>query len=282
MKTSRIVPLLVLVVLLASACRGSVKDAATDDTGKPPEQPSGEITVFAASSLTDAFNEIGEAFERVHPGTSVRFNFGGSGALRQQLEQGAPGDVFASADARQMEAAVNAGLVAGTPAAFARNRLVVIAPRDNPGRIGGVETLDRPGLKLVLAGPGVPAGAYARAVLERLGKETSSRILANVRSEESNVRAVVTKVQLGEADAGIVYASDVTPAVAPRLHVFAIPDALNVIADYPITALARARNARTAAAFVDFVRGQPGQAILARHGFIIDATTSARPPGTAP
>jgi molybdate transport system substrate-binding protein len=246
---------------------------ATPGASAPAAAQSGELTVFAAASLADAFDELGGLFESQQPGSRLRFNYGASSQLRAQLEQGARGDVFASADQPQMDQARAAGLIAGDAPVFVRNELVLIMPRDNPGRIESLADLARPGPRLVTTGPQVPIGAYARQVLAKLGDDPAygadfaPRVLANVRSEEDNVRAVVAKVQLGEADAGIVYTSDVTPSVAPEVRTLAIPEAVNVVASYPIAVLQGARQPALAQRFVDLALSDAGQAVLARHGF---------------
>ncbi len=232
------------------------------------------LTVFAAASLSEAFADLGLRFERRHPGTAVRFNFAGSQQLAAQLEQGAPADVFAPADEQWMKFAAAEAGIAGPSPTFARNSLVVIVPRSNPGHIRGLADLGRPGIKLVIGDPAVPAGKYARQVIANLGArpefgaEFARRALANVVSEEENVKGVVGKVQLAEADAGIVYSSDLTPRVARRVRALAIPAAANVIAGYRIAVMTAARHPAAARAFLEFVRGREGQAILARHGFL--------------
>jgi molybdate transport system substrate-binding protein len=232
------------------------------------------LTVFAAASLKDAFGEVARVLARRNPPIDVRYNFAGSQQLVLQLQQSARADVFASADQRWMQTARDGGLVAGTPAIFARNRLLVITPAANPGRVDRLQDLSHKGLKLVLAAEAVPAGKYAREALGRLaaapgfGSDYSSRVLHNVVSQEENVKAVVAKVQLGEADVGIVYLSDVTPAVRHAVHVIEIPDRYNVIASYPIAALQGAGHPDAARAFVDFVLSPEGQAILTRWGFL--------------
>jgi molybdate transport system substrate-binding protein len=231
------------------------------------------VTVFAAASLTDAFSALGQRFEQEHPGTLVKFNFAGSQALATQMEQGAVADVFASADQRWMQYAEQHHLLGGPARIFARNRLVVITPRANPGSIDRLEDLARPRLRLVLAAAQVPVGNYSREALRRLsagpehGADYGRRVLANLVSEEENVRGVVAKVQLGEADAGIVYATDVTNATRSRFRVLEIPDASNPIAEYPIAPTAGARG-ELAAAFVASVFSPAGQAILAERGFL--------------
>ncbi len=237
------------------------------------ESPS-TLTVFAAASLTEAFQELGKTMERREPGLSVRFNFAGSQQLALQMEQGASADVFASADQRWMTYVSERHLLADTPATFVRNRLVVIVPKANPARITRLEQLSRSGIKLVLAAEVVPVGKYSRQALRQLTKapgfpvDYEARVLANTVSQEENVKAVVAKVQLGEADAGIVYRSDVTRAIAPKVRVIDIPDDYNVLASYPIATLARAQNAKAARAFVALVLSADGQRVLQQHGFL--------------
>ncbi len=239
------------------------------------------LTVLAAASLTEAFGDIARQFEQENPGTRVRFNYGGSQQLVLQIEQGANADVFASADERWMKAVTDSGFAAGAPAVFAHNRLVVIVPAANPGRIDRLQDLSRRGLKIVLAAGAVPVGRYTRQMLEQLSAapgftaDFSARVLANVVSQEENVKAVSTKVQLGEADAGIVYRSDVTPSVARVTQMLDIPDEYNVIATYPIVGLRQSTNQEAARRFVAYVLGAAGQRALAARGFI-----SGEPTGT--
>lgn len=232
------------------------------------------LTVFAAASLTDAFTEFGGLLERASPGLTVRFNFAGSQQLVAQLEHGAPADVFASADERWMNRAVELGLIGGRPATFARNRMVVIVPASNPGRIRRLQDLARPGIKLVLAAEAVPAGRYARAQLERLDSAPgmpagfAHAVLANVVSNEEDVRAVVARVQLGEADAGLAYRSDVTPQVAPHVRVLDIPDRWSIVAAYPVAVLAGSGHQADARAFVVALLGPEGRRALEHHGLL--------------
>jgi molybdate transport system substrate-binding protein len=228
------------------------------------------LKVFAAASLTDAFNEIGTNFEAANSGVTVTFNFAGSQALRIQIEEGAPADIFASANQTEMNALVTSAHVAeGTPQVFLTNELIVIMPADNPAALENLEDLANSGVKLVLAAEEVPVGRYARQALEAMngqfGTDFSSTVLANIVSNEANVNQVLTKVQLGEADAGIVYTSDAV--AAPELQTIEIPAELNVIAQYPIAPLAESPNSDLAEAFVAYVLSSEGQSILEKWGF---------------
>jgi molybdate transport system substrate-binding protein len=263
--------LFAIVALLASACGDDSSDEPTGDaTSAAESQLSGSITVFAAASLTDAFTEIGEAFKEANPDVAVEFSFLGSPALRTQIEEGAPADVFASANTSQMDPLVEAGL-ANEPSIFVHNSLIVITPGDNPGEVNTLADLQKPGLKLVLAAEEVPVGGYSREMLSNaeaeLGAGFAEAVLANLVSNESNVKQVVAKVQLGEADAGVVYGSDVTPDVAPELHTVEVPESVNVGADYPIAVLKDGGNVEVAQAFIEFVLSTEGQTILAKWGF---------------
>jgi molybdate transport system substrate-binding protein len=234
----------------------------------------GELTVYAAASLTDAFNEIKGEIERVNPGLKITYSFAGSNALRTQLEQGAKADVFASADQVQMDNALKSGLVADKGTEFVRNRLVVIVSKNNSAKIEKLQDLAKPGVKFVTAQKDVPVGNYTIQALEKMSKDATfgsdyqSKVEANIVSREANVRQVVSKVQLGEADAAVVYLSDVTPKIAPELQTFDIPDAFNTIASYPIAPLKAAANPAGAKVFVDYVLGEKGQAILKKNNFV--------------
>ncbi len=223
------------------------------------------LTVFAASSLTEAFNEMAGAFEAANPGVNVDLNFAGSSTLSTQILQGAPADVFASADVRQMEAV--AGEVTGTPRRFAGNSLVIVTPEGSS--LQTPEDLAEPGTLLVLAGPDVPAGRYALESLDKLnalyGDDFSARVLKNLVSEETNVRQVAAKVALGEADAAIVYATDA--AVVEGIRTIDLPDAYNVEAAYTIAVVKESTQRELGERFLEFVLSDEGQAILARHGF---------------
>jgi molybdate transport system substrate-binding protein len=263
---------LVLAAAMLGGCASPARPASMPVSGSGARE--GELIVFAAASLTEAFTELGAALTAAHPGVRVIFNFGGSQQLAQQLAQGAPADLFASANRRQMAVAVDAGRVGSdTAQVFACNRLVVVYPVANHAGLATLHDLAAPGLKLVLAAPEVPVGGYARDFLDRAavaadyGPAYSAAVLANVVSYEENVRAVLSKVVLGEADAGIVYASDVTLDAAEQVGRMAIPDALNTVAEYPVAPVVDAAHPALAQAFLDLLLGPEGQAILAKYGF---------------
>lgn len=238
----------------------------------PPEIT---ISVMAAASLSEAFTEMGALFEDEHPNVEVELNFAGSQQLAQQLTQGAVADVYASANQKQMDEVIRAGRVIKQDVIiFALNRLVVIYPRDNPGGIQEIRDLTRPGLKLVFAASEVPVGQYSLEFLDKANQDEGfeadfkKNVLANIVSYEENVKAVLTKVALGEADAGIVYTSDVTGNVNNQVGQIPILDAHNVIAVYPIAHIKDSPQNDTAQAFVKLVLSSKGQALLKQHGFI--------------
>jgi len=233
------------------------------------------LNVFAAASLTEAFREIGAQVSADNPGVEVVFNFAGSNQLATQIGQGAPADVFASANKTQMNAAIDSGrIVSGTQQTFARNRLVVVTPGDNPAGITALADLGKPGVKLVLAAKEVPVGQYVLDFLDKaaadetFGTAYRDAVLANVVSYEENVRGVLTKVALGEADAGIVYSSDVAASGEGEVGQIDIPDALNTIAMYPIAVLGDSAHPELAQAFVDAVLSADGQGVLRKYGFL--------------
>jgi molybdate transport system substrate-binding protein len=242
----------VVAGLLATAC-GSDGSAADDAAA-------GDITVFAAASLTAAFTEVGDAFMVVAPGVEVTFNFAGSSELVAQIADGAPADVLASADLLTMTVLTDAGLVAGDPQVFATNVAEIIVERGNPEGIAGVSDLAADDLIVVQCAPEVPCGSYAEQVLANAGVSVTPA------SFEENVKAVVTKVTLGEADAGIAYRTDVL-AAGDDADGVAIPDDVNVVAEYPIVLVGDTANRAVARSFVDFVLSTDGQAILAEFGF---------------
>lgn len=260
---NRLVSLLAVLSLSLAACTAR---NGSQPTGATPRN----LTVFAAASLTQAFEEIGHTFEADHPGVHITFSFAGSQALGTQIEQAAPADVFASASPADMDALVSAGYVASSGVrSLVTNRLEVILPAGNPAGLSRLQDLSRPGLKLVLAAADVPVGKYARQALGKmdaqLGADFSQRVLANVVSQEDNVKQVVAKVQLGEADAGIVYVSDAI--AASDLKTILIPPELNVTAQYVIAPVKSSHEPALAAAFVEYTRSAAAQAILAKWGF---------------
>jgi molybdate transport system substrate-binding protein len=265
------ISLATLICFLLGACSsGSSPDTGATDVGDAIS-----LTVFAAASLTDPFEEIAQDFQDANPGVQVILNFAGSQQLALQLELGARADVLATADERNMDHVVAAGLVSPAgPRPFAHNRVVVILPEGNPGEIESLADLARPGVKLVLAGERVPVGAYARQVLAKLsndpayGANYADSVLGNVVSYEENVKQVVAKVVLGEADAGFVYSSDVTPAVMGDVRRLEIPEAFNVRTTYPISVLDEAAEPDLAIQFIDLILGPTGQTVLHKWGLL--------------
>jgi molybdate transport system substrate-binding protein len=227
---------------------------------EPAAAPKRNLTVFAGASLTEAFKVIGSAFEQAHPGLTITFSFAGSSTLVEQIKSGAPADVLASADESTMQKATDAGEMAGAPRIFASNRLTIVVPKGNPKRIASLADLAKSGVTVVLAAPAVPAGKYAAQIFAKAG------VTVTAASQEVDVRGVLHKVALDEADAGIVYVTDIR-AAAGKVEAVAIPDRYNVIAQYPIAALKRAGDPQTAMAFVNFVLSAAGQVTLEEFGF---------------
>lgn len=250
----RLVVVLLGVSLALAAC-GSGNDPAGTT----------ELTVFAASSLTAAFTQIGSHFETANPGTTVTFNFGSSGDLASTIESEGTADVFASASGTYMDD-VSDKVGIDDRVDFVQNKLVIITPPDDPANIANMEDLAKPGVQVVLAAEGVPVGDYARQGLESAGIKND--VLANVVSNEEDDASVVAKITAGEADAAIVYVSDVTSAVAPQVVAVEIPDDVNVIATYPIAVVSTSTNAALAQSFVTYVTGSEAQATLADFGFL--------------
>jgi molybdate transport system substrate-binding protein len=253
---TRTAAVLAAAALVLAACGGGSGGGA--GSGSP-----GELKVFAAASLTAAFTKIGEDFTAANGGTRVTFNFAGSQALATQIQQGAPADVFASADTTNMDKVKD---LVGTPQDFASNLLAIVVEEGNPKAVKGLDDLANPDLKVVLAAPDVPAGRYAAQILGKAG------VTVKPVSQEDNVKAVVTKVSLGEADAGIVYVSDVT-AGGGKVEGVAIPKDQNVLATYPIATVKASRAQEGAQAFVDLVLSDRGQQVLKRYGFLPPPTT---------
>jgi molybdate transport system substrate-binding protein len=257
---------------LLMASWGCTPVAGAGDNPRPGEE--GRLIVFAASSLTSAFDELSSSFEANHPGVHVLANYASSSTLATQLIEGAQADIFAPANQIQMDKVRAAGRVNGEARIFAANHLVIVTPADVADPVRSLADLARPGLRLVLALPGVPARDYAEAMLKRAaqspgyGVDFPQHVLANLISEEQNVRQVTAKVALGEADAAIVYASDLVGQSPATLRAVEIPAGLNVTALYPIAATADSTQPALAQEFVDFVLSPDGRAILARWGLL--------------
>jgi molybdate transport system substrate-binding protein len=267
---------LLLLLLIGSTfgltgCGGSSESSGRASQSTNGGQGSGgALTVLAASSLTNAFGELATTFQEQNPDTEVRTSFGGSSELLAQIEQGAPADVFASADEDKMDTAVQDDLV-NEPQTFAGNRPIIIVPIDNPARIHGLQDLANPDAKLVLAQDGVPIAEYAKRILTNADSEYGGNLeqqaLNNVVSRESNVRASANRVALGEADATFVYITDVTPEIEDQVEVIEIPQDLNVVATYPIATLKEANNLELARRWVNLVLSDEGQRLLEEYGF---------------
>jgi molybdate transport system substrate-binding protein len=233
------------------------------------------LTVLAAASLTESFTELSQLFETQNPGVTVTFNFAGSQQLAQQLGEGADADVFASASKKYMDAAIESKRVNADDATiFVKNRLVIIFPKDNPAGLTELKDLAKTGIKLDLADKVVPVGQYSLDFLDKAIKDPGfdpqfkDNVIKNVVSYEDNVKTVLNKVVLGEADAGIVYVTDITTEAAKKVGTIDIPDALNTIANYPIAPISDSKNPELAKAFVTLVLSPDGQAIMAKYGFI--------------
>lgn len=263
----------VLDLLLVCAVVGGVAGCGGSSGGgggQGDQEAGSTLTVLAASSLTDAFGELESTFEEQNPDVDVTTSFAGSSELLAQIQQGAPADVFASADEAKMNTAVEGGLVA-KPQIFARNRPVVIVPADNPAGIQEFRDLADMDAQLVLAEEAVPIARYAEDVLENAnaeyGDDFAQRVRDKIVSREANVRASANRVALGEADATFVYASDVTDDIRDQVQVIEIPENLNVIATYPIATIEDSKNPDLAQKWVDLVLSDEGQRVLESHGF---------------
>ncbi len=257
------VSLLVIAALLAAGCTTTVE---------APEETT--LTVFTAASLTGAFTDIGKAYEAQNKGVNVEFVFDGSQALRTQIEQGANPDIFVSASTKHMKALQDGGFMDnGTVTPFLGNSLALIVPVDNPANISGLADLNRSGVKLIIGTRDVPFGDYTRQMLEKLAADPAygpayrDAVMGNVISEETAVSSVVPKLALGEADAAIVYRSDVSKDDQERVTRIEIPSEYNVMATYPLGILAESTNRAQAESFIAFVRGPDGSAILTEYGF---------------
>ena len=260
-----------LVVIILTGCGGSGSGGGNGGAGGGGEEQGGTLTILAASSLTDAFGQLGKTFEQQNPGTTVKTSLGASSDLLAQIQQGAPADVFASAAEEEMNTAVKDNLVAGKPVVFVKNREIIMVPKDNPANIKSLEDLSKPNIKLVLAAKDVPAADYAVEILDKANKVYGSNfkkdVLSNVVSREADVRAAVNRVVVGDADATFGYASDYTPDIRDKVKVITIPPDLNIIATYPIATLKVAKEPVLAKKWVDLVTSSEGQEVLKKWGF---------------
>ncbi len=247
------------VLLCLAACGADEEDPSSDSS----VGSSGEVTVSAAASLTEAFTQLGKDFEDANPGADVQFNFEGSSTLAQQINQGAPVDVFAAADQAQMQVVVEADRVAGAPTIFVANKLQIVVPKGNPAQVDDLAAFGEPELAIAFCAEEVPCGAAAQEAFELAGLSPAPDTL------EQDVKAVLTKVGLGEADAGLVYVSDVISA-GGNVEGIDFPEANRAINHYPIAVLQDAPNAAAAEAFVDYVLSDQGSSVLKEFGFIID------------
>jgi molybdate transport system substrate-binding protein len=245
----------------AGSSTGSSGTASTSTSASPSASPSlsGAITVFAAASLKDSFTKLGQQFEAAHPGVKVTFSFAASSALATQITSGAPADVFASASTKNMDQVVAAG-AASSPKVFAKNVMEIAVPASNPGKVTGLSSLASPSVKSALCQPQVPCGATAAKVF------TNAKITVKPVTLEPDVKAVLSKVQLGEVDAGVVYVTDVL-AAGDKVKGVQIPANVNASTSYPIAALTKSANATTASAFADYVLSPDGASVLAAAGF---------------
>jgi molybdate transport system substrate-binding protein len=257
-RSGRLCKLPVMALLLVALLPASCGDDAAPTTTASID---GELTVFAAASLTDAFGALAAAFEAAHPGVTITLNFAASSALREQIVAGAPADVFASAGTADMVPLAEAGAVAGEAQVFARNRMTIAVPAGNPAGITGLADFAAPALLIGLCAEEVPCGKYARRALESAG------ITPSLDSNEPDVRSLLTKIAAGELDAGIVYVTDAA-AAGVAVEAIAIPEADAVEATYPIAVLAEAPHPGTAAEFTAFELSAAGRDILAGFGFL--------------
>ena len=245
----------------AAALAGCGGVASQPGPASPTSSISGTLTVLAAASLTQAFTTAGNDLHARYPDLDVKFSFAGSPTLVTQIQQGAPADVFAAADNANMQKVVSGGFALTAPSVFAHNKLEIAVQSGNPKHISSVSDLANPAIKVVVCAPGVPCGTYASTVFGKAGVKVTPV------SQEQDVKSVLTKVGLGEADAGIVYVTDVRSA-GTQVQGVVIPDDLNTTAEYPIVELKSEQNAAAARAFVQYVLGATGQKLLAGYGFL--------------
>ena len=259
--------------LFLAACGGDATTGTSTPTPAPSPTPAPiTLNVFAAASLKESFTAIANSYQQGHPGVIIKLNFAGSQILEQQIASGAPADVFASADLANMKKAFDAGLV-GDSQVFVKNRLTVIIPTSNPGKINTLHDLANKGVKIDIEASTVPAGKYSLQALDKMalspqyGPAYVSAVKANFVSLETDVKAVVTKVQLAEVDAGFVYVTD-AGAAKDKVTMIQIPDTFNVIAQYPIAVTKSAAHASDAQAFMQYILAKDAQDVLQQYGFI--------------
>ncbi|MBP5862377.1 molybdate ABC transporter substrate-binding protein [Streptomyces scabiei] len=262
-RTLQVVGVSTAAVLGLSACGGSSDDAGpkADASGSGSDKLSGEVTVFAAASLKESFTTLGEQFEKAHPGTKVTFSFGGSDALAASITGGAPADVFASASPKTMAVVTDAGDASGAPETFVRNQLEIATLPGNPDKIASLKDLTGSGLKVVLCDEAVPCGAAAKKALD------ASKLKLTPVSYEEDVKSALNKVVLKEADAAVVYKTDVQ-AAGDKVEGVEFPESTDAVNDYPITLLKESKNTETAKAFIELVRSADGQKVLTAAGFL--------------
>ncbi|MBZ9639956.1 molybdate ABC transporter substrate-binding protein [Streptomyces sp. PSKA30] len=248
-------------LLALSACSSSSDSGSSAAGSDASDRLTGEVTVFAAASLEESFTTLGKEFEKQHPGTKVTFSFGGSDSLAASITGGAPADVFAAASPRTMAIVTDAGDASGTPTTFVRNQLEIATLPGNPERISSLEDLTESGLKVVLCDESVPCGAAAQKALD------ASRLKLTPVSYEQDVKSALTKVELKEADAALVYKTDVR-AAGDKVEGVDFPESADAVNDYPIALLRDAPNAEAGKAFIDLVKSAEGQKVLTAAGFL--------------
>ncbi|HYQ68205.1 molybdate ABC transporter substrate-binding protein [Actinophytocola sp.] len=262
-RSLRAVALFAVAALSLVGCGSGDTGASTEPTTTSESAApaiTGDVNVFAAASLTESFTQLGKDFEKAHPGVKVVFNFAGSSALATQINQGAPADVFASAAPKNMTDVTTTGAITGKPVTFVTNTLEIAVPAGNPAKITGLADFAKPDLKIALCAEQVPCGAAAKKVFQAAG------ITAAPDTLEQDVKAVLTKVQLDEVDAALVYRTDVK-AAGDKVEGIEFPESDKAVNEYPIAVCAKAPNADGARAFVDYVLSDKGRDVLTKAGF---------------
>lgn len=268
---SRPVALVAAVALVVAACSVGTSPSPSVAASPPGAGPA-NLTIYAAASLTDALAKAKAAYEAANPGTTLTISTDASSALETKIEQGAPADVFLSADTANPQKLVDQGLANGAPVTFAGSKLTVVVPTSNPASIQTPADLARPGVKVIAAGDAVPITKYANQLVANLAKESgyptdfAAKYAANIVSKEDNVKALIAKVELGEGDAGIVYVTDAK--ASDKVGTIDVPDAANVPATYEGVVVRASPNAAAAEAFLAWLAGPGGQAILSGFGFL--------------